>query len=369
MTEPAAMLKTTCLHQAHLDLAARMVPFGGWDMPIQYHSILEEHRAVRTAAGMFDVSHMGRVDFHGPDCIAYLQRLFTCDVTKVAAGSARYTLLCVEDGGILDDTILYCRNPESFVLICNASNTPAVLDWLAHWKLPGEQVAITERTAETGMIALQGPQAAAHMRTLANPEVADKLAYFTWTETMVNGSAALVTRTGYTGEDGFEIIMSAQDAPNLWHALSERGVMPCGLGARDTLRLEAALPLHGNDISLHTNPIQAGLGWAVALDKNNFIGRDAILAMKEQGAPTRLVGFEVTGRGIPRPHCPLLDDGHTIGETTSGGFAPTLQKGIGMGYVAAAGSKPGLPITVDIRGTMVPAQTVRRPFYKRPPAA
>ena len=150
MTEPAAMLKTTCLHQAHLDLAARMVPFGGWDMPIQYHSILEEHRAVRNAAGMFDVSHMGRVDFHGPDCIAYLQRLFTCDVTKVAPGSARYTLLCVEDGGILDDTNLYCRNPESFVLICNASNTPAVLDWLAQWKRPGEQVAITERTAGNG---------------------------------------------------------------------------------------------------------------------------------------------------------------------------------------------------------------------------
>ena len=359
-------LKTTCLYQEHLALNARMVDFAGWNMPIQYGSILEEHRAVRNAAGMFDVSHMGRVEFSGRDCIPYLQRLFSCDAAKLAPGQARYALLCAQDGGILDDTILYCRSAVAFTLVCNAGNTPAVLAWLTRWRDPYD-VTLTDRTAATGMIALQGPRAADHLAALSDPALPRDLAYFRWTDSIVAGIPAFVARTGYTGEDGFEFIVPAEAAPRLWRTLRDRGVTPVALGARDTLRLEAALPLHGNDISLKTNPVQAGLMWAVAMDKGPFLGSEAITRIKESGPPTRLVGFEVTGRGIPRAHCPLLlPDGTLTGEATSGGFSPTLQKGIGMGYLASPHAKAGTEIAVDIRGTVTPARIVQRPFYRRP---
>jgi aminomethyltransferase len=314
---------------------------------------------------MFDVSHMGRVEFEGPDCEAYLQRLFTCDVTAIADGQARYTLLCIEDGGILDDTILYRRSATAFTLVCNAGNTPAVLAWLERWQAP-HRVTMTDRTAATAMIALQGPDAADHLAALAVGGLDRELEYFHWTEASVAGRPCLVTRTGYTGEDGFEFITAAGDGPGLWRLLLGRGVTPCGLGARDTLRLEAALPLHGNDISPATNPVQAGLAWTVAPDKPAYLGMAAIERARLQGTPTRLVGFEVEGRGIPRAHCPVLVDGEVVGEATSGGFSPTLQKGIGMGYVTAAHARPGRDITIDIRGVMTPARTVRRPFYRRP---
>ncbi|MSQ28678.1 MAG: glycine cleavage system aminomethyltransferase GcvT [Dehalococcoidia bacterium] len=366
MNDPSPSVKTTCLYDEHLALNARMVDFAGWSMPIQYGSILEEHRAVRNAAGMFDVSHMGRVEFSGRDCVPYLQRLFTCDVAKLEPGQARYTLLCAEDGGILDDTILYCRSSVAFTLVCNAGNTPAVLAWLEHWREPFD-ITLTDRTAATGMIALQGPGAAAHLAALAGPAVPGNLPYFRWVETTVAGIDAFVARTGYTGEDGFEFIVPAETAPGLWRTLRDRGVTPIALGARDTLRLEAALPLHGNDISLKTNPVQAGLMWAVAMDKGPFLGKEAIERSKASGPSVRLVGFGVTGRGIPRAHCPLLlPDGTVAGEATSGGFSPTLQKGIGMGYIAAAHGAIGTEIAVDIRGAITPARVVRRPFYRRP---
>ena len=365
MSDVAARLKTTCLHDNHLALGARMVPFGGWDMPIQYSGILEEHRAVRQVAGAFDVSHMGRVEFSGPDCIPYLQRIFTCEVAALEPGLGRYSLICTEQGGILDDTILYCRSSDSFLLVCNASNTPVVLDWLSQWKTPGQRVSIDDYTGATGMIAIQGPKAQEQLSALANPKVLQGLAYFHWVETSVAGNTALVARTGYTGEDGFEIITTAAAATGLWQALIDRGVTPCGLGARDTLRLEAALPLHGNDISLETNPVQAGLLWTVALEKGPFIGREAILQAKQEGTQERLAGFELTERGIPRAHYRILVEDAEIGHVTSGGYAPTLNKGIGMGYLLTQYTKIGTCISIDVRGTKIPAQVVRRPFYKR----
>lgn len=361
-------MKTTCLHARHEALGGRMVDFAGWHMPIQYQAgILEEHRAVRESVGMFDVSHMGRIEFSGADCVPYLQRFFTCDVAALQRGQGRYTLMCTEDGGILDDTIVYCRRPDSFLLVCNAANTTPVLAWLRQWKQPGQRVNLQEVTAVTGMIALQGPESPRILSQLADPAVLEGLAYFHWTETGVRGSQAAVARTGYTGEDGFEIIGTAPHVEALWDSLVELKVSPCGLGARDTLRLEAALPLHGNDISPRTNPIEAGLGWAVALEKPaSFLGQAAIRRVKEVGPERRLVGFELRERGVPRAHCPLLHDGQAVGEATSGGWAPTLRKGIGMGYLPMALAKIGTPIEVDIRGTRAPATVVRRPFYKRP---
>jgi len=365
MTETPEALKTTCLHDAHLALGARMVPFGGWHMPVQYSGILDEHRAVRTAAGCFDVSHMRRIDFTGPDCVPYLQRIFTCDVASIEPGQGKYNLICVENGGILDDTILYRRAADAFWLVCNAANSPAVQDWLNRWKAPEHRVTLADRTAETGMIALQGPQAEAHMASLGDPAFARKLAYFRWAETRIADIEAVIARTGYTGEDGFEIVLPADRAPELWDILMRRGVKPCGLGARDTLRLEAALPLHGNDISLKTTPVAAGLLWTVALDKGDFLGRSAILREKEEGPAERLIGFELTERGIPRQHHRLLHQGADVGEVTSGTLGPTLNKAIGMGYVRADLAKIGTEITIDIRGALTRAKVVRRPFYKR----
>lgn len=366
MSDAASAPRTTCLYQEHLALGGRMVPFAGWSMPIQYSGILEEHRAVRSRAGIFDVSHMGRVEFSGADCVPYLQRIFTCDVARLEPGAGRYTMICTEDGGILDDTILYCRRADSFLLVCNAANTPAVLEWLRRWQEPGARVALHDRTAATGMLALQGPQAAEHLACLADPALVRGLAYFQWCELEVAGQPAIVARTGYTGEDGFEIIAPAEHAAGLWQRLLERGVTPCGLGARDTLRLEAALPLHGNDISPETNPVQAGLLWTVALGKGQFIGREAILRAQEEGTPQRLIGFELTERGIPRPHYRILAGGQEVGAVTSGGYAPTLNKGIGMGYVSSAYARVGTDIAIDVRGNAIPARVVRRPFYRRP---
>lgn len=358
-------MNQTCLHSRHEALGARLVDFAAWHMPIQYQGgILKEHTAVREAVGMFDVSHMGRVEFSGVDCLPYLQRIFTCDVGVMEPGQGKYTLICTEEGGILDDTILYCRRPDSFLLVCNAANTPPVLKWLQRWKEPGHAVRIQDMTAATGMIALQGPKSPGIMTQLATlPD----LPYFHWTETALHGGQAAIARTGYTGEDGFEIIATARHSEAIWDRLVELGVAPCGLGARDTLRLEAALPLHGNDISAKTNPIEAGLGWAVALEKPAaFVGQEAIRKAKDAGPERRLAGFELIERGIPRSHSPLLHESRPVGEATSGGWAPTLKKGIGMGYLPAALAKVGTRIEVDIRGTQAPGTIVRRPFYRRP---
>lgn len=365
-------LNTTCLHSRHVAAGGRMVDFAGWHMPIQYQGILEEHRAVRETVGMFDVSHMGRVEISGPDCLPYLQRLFTCDAAAIPPGRARYSLICTESGGILDDTILYRRRPDSFLLVCNASNTPPVLDWLERWRGTGQQVTVQDVTAATGMIAVQGPTSPGVVAAFAGNDVVEQLAYFHWTETQVGIGQAALARTGYTGEDGFEIISTARHSEDLWDKLTEAGVTPCGLGARDTLRLEAALPLHGHEITTETDPIEAGLGWAVALDKPDaFIGQEEIRRVNAQRPTRRLAGFEVTGRGIPRAGCPLLVEGKPAGETTSGGWAPSLRKGIGMGYLPAVAAKAGTSIAIDVRGTVTPAMVVRRPFYRRPrdPAA
>ncbi len=362
--DPDSLFRTA-LHDLHVTADARMVPFGGWDMPVQYQSILEEHRAVREAAGIFDVSHMGRLEFAGADAGGFLQRIFTCDIDAIAPGAGKYTLICTNNGGILDDTILYRRDATRFLLVCNAGNRLAVLNWLNEHKRPGEDVAMDDRTLQTVMIALQGPQSPARLAAVCAPAAAPNPAYFHWAEASIGGRPAFVARTGYTGEDGFEIITDAEAGRTLWQRLAGMEVQACGLGARDTLRLEAALPLHGNDISLDTNPVEAGLSWAVAWDKSDFIGAAALRAIRASGPLRRLVGFELTGRGIPRSHQTILHQGHAVGQTTSGGIAPTLKKGIGMGYVEPPAAKLGTALDIDVRGTLLPATVVRRPFYRR----
>ncbi|MBI4497132.1 MAG: glycine cleavage system aminomethyltransferase GcvT [Chloroflexi bacterium] len=373
MGEPvtAANLKKTPLYQAHVALGARIVDFAGWAMPLQYTSILEEHRAVRGRAGMFDVSHMGRLNLTGPDAAPFLQWIVASDVRRLSPGHGCYSVICTEGGGILDDVILYCLATERFHLVCNAANREAVVACLRRYLYSFLNAQMEDVTEATGMVALQGPEAARHLALLGDdgPRLAETLPYFGCQEATVAGRQALVARTGYTGEDGFELIASAQDLPALWERLRDQGVTPCGLGARDTLRLEAALALHGHDISPETSPLEAGLGWVVHLDKGPFLGYDELVKIKATGPARRLVGFEMTGRGIPRAGYRILRDGTEVGRVTSGGPAPTLGKNIGLGYVPAALAQPGTELTIDIRGTQVPARVVRRPFYRRREAA
>lgn len=358
----------TPLYDAHVALGARIVDFAGWAMPVQYASILDEHRAVRTAAGMFDVSHMGRIDITGTGALPFLQWTIASDVEKLEPGHGLYSVVCNDDGGILDDVILYQLATEHYYLVCNAANRAAVLDALTRYQTKFDGVQFVDVTAATGMIALQGPEAAHHLTELGGdgPRLAANLTSFDCAPGELAGVAALVARTGYTGEDGFEIMTAADAVRTLWARLVAQGVKPCGLGARDTLRLEAALPLHGHDIGPDTDPISAGLGWVVSLDKGPFVGYDKIARVKAEGPSRRLVCFEVTGRGIPRAGYALAKDGQQVGTTTSGSVAPTLQKNIGMGYVPASLAAVGAVLDVDIRGTPTPVRIVRRPFYRRP---
>jgi len=339
-----------------------MVPFGGWSMPVQYSGIVAEHKSVRTAAGLFDISHMARLSFGGPDALKLLERVFTNSVAGMKDFQVRYGLVCNEAGGILDDILVY-RWPYGYAAVVNAGNREKILTWLnEHAK--GMDVQIVDQTLDTVMVAIQGPQAVAMCAGMfeADPST---LKYYFAMPTRYKDTGCVVSRTGYTGEDGFEIMVPNALGVALWEDLVSRGAVPCGLGARDTLRLEAAMPLYGHELNESITPIQAGLGWAVKLDKGEFIGR-AALKNADSTLPVR-VGLEIDGKRAAREGCAILGpDDEAVGTVTSGSFCPWLEKSLAMGYVKPSYANPGAGVEVDIRGTRAPATVVPLPFYKRP---
>lgn len=347
-----------------------MVDFGGWDMPIQYKTgIRAEHLAVRSGVGVFDLSHMGRLHVRGADALALVQWLTTNDASRLAAGRAQYSLICGADGQILDDIIAYNLGNE-LLLVVNASNRVKVLDWIAanqqNGPLAGLDAAIHDATVETAMIGFQGPESERLLQELVNVDLST-LRYYAALSGTVAGKSALIARTGYTGEDGFEVIVSAADGPSTWDTLLETrgGVTPmaCGLGARDTLRLEAGMPLYGHEIDETRNPYEAGLGRVVKLAKGEVSGKAALEKVAEQGTSQKLIAFTLTAGGVPRQGYAILDGETTVGQVTSGNVSPSLGTPVGMAYVPVRLSEPGTEIAVEIRGKAVPAKVVTLPFY------
>jgi aminomethyltransferase len=344
-------LLRTPLHDRHVALGAKLVPFAGWEMPVQYEGVIQEHRAVRTDAGVFDVSHMGELEVEGPRATELLQSLLSNDLDRIGTGQAQYTLLTNERGGIVDDLIAYRLDEFRYLLIVNASNRETDYAWLKEREIRGTEVS--DRSAEFGLLAVQGPRA---IERLGLPAAQP----FTFAEAELGGVAVMVNRTGYTGEDGCELLCDAADAPQLWDWVRAQGVAPCGLAARDSLRLEVCFPLHGNDISPDTDAISAGLGWVCALDKD-FTGADELRRVKEAGPERRLVAFVMEERAIPRQGMAVREGG----EVTSGTHSPMLDRGIGMGYVPAQLAEPETRITIDVRGRDRDARIVKKPIYKR----
>jgi aminomethyltransferase len=345
------VLRRTPLYEQHVAEGARMVPFAGWEMPVQYEGVLAEHRAVRADAGVFDVSHMGELEVEGPTAAELLQGVLSNDVTRLAPGGAQYTLLTNEAGGIIDDLIVYRLDAHRFLLIVNAANRRTDFEWLAAHEIRGSDVR--DVSDEYGLLAVQGPHAVERLGLAPAPA-------FTWAMGEVDGVEVMVNRTGYTGEVGVELACMADDTPALWEAVRARGVTPCGLGARDTLRLEVCYPLHGNDIGPDWDALSSGLGWACALD-TDFVGTPALRRVKELGPERKLVAFRMTEQAIPRQGM-AIEGG---GEVTSGSLSPMLEVGIGLGYVPAAASEPGTELTIDVRGRPRHAQVVTKPIYKR----
>jgi aminomethyltransferase len=368
----AGDLLKTPLHGWHAAHGARLVDFAGWQMPVQYGSIVLEHQATRQAAALFDVSHMGRIRFDGPSAETFLDRLLTRKVVGIGPGKIRYSLICNQDGGILDDVLIYHlhahRGGLYYQLVVNASNREKILAWLAAQKKPADDVQFADQTLATAMIAVQGPLALRIAEPLVGADLGG-LAYYTGCETTICGHAGLVSRTGYTGEDGCELIVPADAAIEVWERLftagRELGVAAAGLGARDTLRLEAAMPLYGHELSESIDPLQAGLAFAVNLQGRDFIGSTAIAAKQDDPSRPVRIGLTLAERRVPREHYPVLSGGQKVGEVTSGTFSPTLQKPIAMAYVSPAAAKIGNVLAVDIRGTAEPAQVVPLPFYDR----
>lgn len=356
------MAQRTPLYDWHVAHGARMVDFAGWDMPIQYTSITDEHQAVRTGAGLFDISHMGRLSFGGPDALDLIQHVYTNNAATMKDGQARYGLVCNEQGGIRDDVLVY-RWPYGYAMVVNASNRDKIVAWLAEHK-GGRNVEIKDQTLDTCMVAVQGPKALELCRGLTAAD-AEQLRYYFAVPTQYRGKPCVVSRTGYTGEDGLEVMLGAAQAVTLWEDLVKRGARPCGLGARDTLRLEAAMPLYGHELSEEIDPFQAGVGWAVKLDKGDFIGRDALLRRQQDAALPRRVGLELEGKRIAREGSAVARAGASVGRVTSGTFAPTLARAVAMAYVAPDCATPGTALEVDVRGKPAPARVVPLPFYRR----
>jgi glycine cleavage system T protein (aminomethyltransferase) len=346
-----AVLQQTPLHDRHVALGARMVPFAGWDMPVQYEGVIPEHLAVRTDCGAFDVSHMGEIEVEGPRARELLQSLLANDLDRIDPGQAQYTLLTNESGGIIDDLIVYELDPFRFLLIVNASNTDAAFRWLKEREIAGSDVRnVSDQYA---LIAVQGPRAIERLGLEHEPA-------FTFAMGEIDGVECVIARTGYTGEEGVELLVMAEDAVALWNAVLARGATPCGLGARDTLRLEVCYPLHGNDITPETDAISAGLGWVCALDKE-FTGVDELRRIKEEGPARRLVAFVMDERAVPRAGMPIEEGG----EVTSGTHSPMLEQGIGLGYIRSEHSQPETQITIDVRGKPRKAHVVKKPIYRR----
>lgn len=355
------ILKKTPLNKVHHDLKARMVDFAGWELPVWFTSILEEHKAVRSGAGIFDVSDMGRVWVSGKKAGLLLDKVLTRSVQRLEIGSSQLCLLCLENGGILDDLWTYRVATDQYLLVWNAGNMEQKLDWLVRWSESDSDIMIDNATADTVMVAVQGPIVC----QLENLKGVCHLRRFGHTSTKIGGLDVFVARTGYTGEDGFEIIGRAANALPLWESFMEQAVKPCGLGARDTLRLEAGMVLSGQDMDAGTNPFEADLTWLVDFDKGEFVGRKSLLDIKRQGIRRKLIGFRMEGREITRSGYSILNSNKEVGKVTSGGYAPTLGVSIGLGYVPIELSSIGARIEIMIRDNLVPAHIVDKRFYKR----
>ena len=342
-----------------------MVPFGGWSMPVQYRGIIAEHQAVRETVGLFDLSHMGRLYFRGAEGRALLQRVTTNNLESLSQGRAQYSLICDEQGGVLDDTVVYNLGDE-LLLVVNASNREKIRRWLERQSAPRSEALPDDRTQQTTMIGVQGPLAQDLLEPLTEADLSS-LRYYAASPARVAGVSALVARTGYTGEDGFELIVTGEDGKRLWQSLAARQqpVEPslCGLGARDTLRLEAGMPLYGHEISEQTNPFEAGLGRVVKLEQGDFVGRAALERLSQQPPSRRLVGFQMVENAVPRQGYAIMAAGRAVGEVTSGTFSPTLRKNLGMGYVETELAGPGSEIAVVVRGKPHRAEVVALPHY------
>jgi aminomethyltransferase len=377
----AGSLRKTPLFDWHSAHGGRMVDFAGWSMPVQYGSIALEHKATRTAVGLFDVSHMGRLRLDGPGAAAFLDRILTRKVVGMGPGKIRYSLVCNESGRILDDVLVYHLQEHAgglyHLVVVNASNREKIVSWIESQQRSSDEVIVTDRTLDTAMIAVQGPAALATAEPLVGADIGG-LSYYTGTETTIAGHGGIVSRTGYTGEDGCELIVPAAAAVEVWEKVLAHGKVAgaaaVGLGARDTLRLEAAMPLYGHELSESINPIQAGLAFAVNLEGREFVGRSALLAAKQNGDQPVRVGLELSGRRAAREHYQVLEKRNAtegvpyngqIGEVTSGTFSPTLQRPIAMAYLAPQYAAVGTEVAVDIRGTAEPARVVKMPFYSR----
>jgi aminomethyltransferase len=344
-------LLRTPLYDRHVALGARMVPFAGWEMSVQYEGVIPEHKAVRSDAGAFDVSHMGELEVEGPRVHEFLQSMLSSDLHRIGPGEAQYTLLTNEEGGIVDDLIAYRLEPFRYLLVVNASNRETDYEWLKEREVTGSDVR--DVSDEYGLIAVQGPRSLERLGL-------DEAPAFTFAEGEIDGVECMVNRTGYTGEKGVELLVPADDAAVLWDRVLERGAVPCGLGARDTLRLEVCYPLHGNDIGPDTDAISAGLGWTCALEKE-FTGVEALRRIKANGPERKLSPFVMEERGIPRQGMTILEGG----EVTSGTHSPMLDVGIGMGYLPTAVAEPETKITVDVRGRERAARIVKKPIYHK----
>ena len=358
------MALRTPLYDAHVKAGARMVEFAGFDMPVQYQGLLEEHAAVRSDVGIFDVSHMGEVTLEGPRALEAAQGLVTNDLSRCSDGQAQYSALCNEKGGVIDDVIVYRFSPERLFVCVNASGREKDFEWMRD--RAGQGVTVGQRSDDWAQIAIQGPNAPKLADSLCEPRILD-LGYYHFREATVAGvRGCIVARTGYTGEDGFEVFVPPSGARKLWDTLVERGAVPCGLGARDSLRLEVAYRLYGNDMDEEHTPLEAGLGWIVKLDKKGgFVGSEALVRQKQQGLSRKLVGFKLTGKGIARHGYPALKEGKRVGEVTSGTMSPVLKEPIGLAYVPLALSKEGSAFEVEIRGKPVAAQVVKTPFVEK----
>lgn len=352
--------RRTPLYDQHLDLGAKLVPFAGWEMPVTYEGIREEHSAVRTHAGMFDVSHMGEVEVEGPGALAFLQLVLSNDVAKLEVGGAQYSCLCAEDGGVLDDLFVYRLGGDRFLIVTNAANHETDLAWLGRWSRDFD-VIVRDVADRYAMLAVQGPHARAVLARALGIELAPRMRV---APVRVGRRPALVCGTGYTGEDGVELLLDPEVAAPIWAELLDAGIVPCGLGARDTLRLEVCFPLHGHELTPARNPIEAGLGWSCA-EATGFLGSATIARTRAEGTPERLAPFLIEGAGIPRDGNPVLSGEEQVGVVTSGTFSPSLERGAGLAYVRADLAEPGTELEIDVRGKRRRARVASKPLYRK----
>jgi len=353
-------LRRTPLYESHLAAGGKMVPFAGWEMPVSYEGIREEHLAVRTHAGMFDVSHMGEVETEGPDAARYLQRVLSNDLSGLEVGGAQYSVLCNEHGGVIDDVFTYRLAPEHFLTVTNSANHTTDLRWMARW-MGGYDCVLRDVADRWAMLAVQGPHARSIVEAALGVHLPQRMHVFA---TLIDGAPGLVCGTGYTGEDGVELLIDPGRAPDVWSKLLDGGVVPAGLGARDTLRLEVCFHLHGNDLTPEHNPIEAGLGWCCK-EETGFVGSEPIAEIRAAGPERGFAAFTIEGAGIPRPGNAILFGDETVGEVTSGTFSPSLEVGIGMGYVRADLADPGTELSIDVRGKRRSARVGSKPLYRK----